>query len=288
MFNPLWLKTFVTVAAAPSFTEAGRRLELTQSTVSDHIRRLEQAVGRRLFVRDTHAHALTGDGEMLLVHARLILEAHERAELQFSGPRLRGRVRFGTSDDLVLGPLPEVLAAFRRLHPDVELDMTIGVTAKLYELLDGGALDIIVGKKRPGDTRGQKMHEEALIWRAKEGLQIEADEPMPLILLSEPSVTRSLVLDAMARLGRPFQIVCNSSSYVGCAAAARAGLGVTVQPANLLTPGLVAFRSEALPRLPNVEFVAVAARALSVPAKTMLQILLASDLGSKVAEIRRA
>ena len=50
MLNPIWLKTFSTVAACHSFTEAGRRLDLTQSSVSEHIRRLEESVGRRLFV----------------------------------------------------------------------------------------------------------------------------------------------------------------------------------------------------------------------------------------------
>ena len=41
MLNPLWLQTFATAATSSSFTEAGRQLGLTQSTVSDHIRRLE-------------------------------------------------------------------------------------------------------------------------------------------------------------------------------------------------------------------------------------------------------
>ena len=52
MFDPTLLTTFMAVAKAASFSEAGRRLDLSQSTVSQHIRRLEQAAGRRLFVRD--------------------------------------------------------------------------------------------------------------------------------------------------------------------------------------------------------------------------------------------
>ena len=61
MLNPTWIQTFATVAAAHSFTEAGRQLGLSQSSVSDHIRRLEQSVGRRLFVRDTHSLTMTAD-----------------------------------------------------------------------------------------------------------------------------------------------------------------------------------------------------------------------------------
>lgn len=109
MLNPIWLKTFTTVAACHSFTEAGRQLDLTQSSVSEHIRRLEESVGRRLFVRDTHSLAMTPDGEAMLAHASVILQALARAESQFRAPRLKGRVRLGSSDDVALGPLPTVL-----------------------------------------------------------------------------------------------------------------------------------------------------------------------------------
>ncbi|KAG1087043.1 hypothetical protein G6F40_013810 [Rhizopus arrhizus] len=80
----------------------------------------------------------------------------------------------------------------------------------------------MIGKRRRGDRRGQTLHKEALLWRAKEGLRIAPDEPLPLILLREPSVTRTLTLDALARAGRSWQIVCTSTSYAGCQAAARA------------------------------------------------------------------
>jgi DNA-binding transcriptional LysR family regulator len=281
MLQPPWLKTFVTVAASASFSEAGRRLHLTQSTISDHIRQLEAAVGRRLIVRDTHSLALTADGETMLLHARPILEALANAEAQFSAPRLRGKVRFGTSDDLVLGPLPDILAAFRRRHPDVELDITIGFTEALYRQLDRGSLDLITGKRRPGETRGQSLYHTPLVWLAQTGLRFDPDRPVPLILLSEPSVSRTLALTALADAGRRWQVVCSSGSYAACVAAARGGLGITVQPSYLPSAGLSAPRGiEPLPSLPEVEYVAVAAPKLSAPGKTLFDILLESPLGA--------
>ncbi len=274
MLHPQWLKTFATAAAASSFSEAGRRLDLTQSTVSEHIRQLETALGRRLFVRDTHSLSLTQDGETLLVHARLILEAHDAAEAQFTGPKLRGRVRFGTSDDLVLGPVPDILAAFRRRHPDVDLDITIGFTEALYRQLDAGKLDIITGKRRPGESRGHALHREPLIWLAQAGARFDPERPLPLILLAEPSVTRGEALNALGGAGRRWQGVCSSGSYAACAAAARAGLGITVQPAHMPMTGLLPPRlSEPLPELPDVQYVAIAARKLTPPAQSLLQIL---------------
>jgi DNA-binding transcriptional LysR family regulator len=93
MFDPALLTTFVTVAKAASFSEAGRRLGLRQSTVSQHI--------RRLFVRDTHSVTLTADGEAMLALAHGILEANERARQYFAVSELRGRVRFGAAEDFV-------------------------------------------------------------------------------------------------------------------------------------------------------------------------------------------
>lgn len=278
--HPQWLKTFAAAAAASSFSEVGRRLNHAQSTVSEHIRQLETTLGRRLFVRDTHSLALTEDGETLLVHARLILEAYAAAEAQFAGPKLRGRIRFGTSDDLVLGPLPDILAAFRRRHPDVDLDITIGFTDALYRQLDAGKLDIITGKRRAGESRGHPLHRESLIWLARPGAKFDLNRPLPLILLAEPSVSRTEALDALAEAGHRWQVVCSSGSYAACAAAARAGLGITVQPGHLPKTGLTIPRLiVALPQLPDVQYVAVAARKLTRPAETLLQILKETPIG---------
>jgi len=284
MLNPVWIQTFATVAAARSFTDAGRQLGLSQSSVSEHIRRLEQSVGRRLFVRDTHSLAMTPDGEALLVHARLILQALARAESQFTAPRLQGRVRLGTSDDLAQGPLPKVLAAFRNSHPDVEMEITIGMTGKLYELMEAGALDLMVGKRREGERRGVPLFRAALEWLAVPGTVVDIAQPLPLILVNEPSVTRAVVLDTLAKAGVQWRIVCSSSSHSGCIAAARGGLGLTVRAQHLAGRGLAPpVNSASLPALPSVEFISLAARRLSRPAETLLRLLQKSDLrGSRL------
>ncbi len=65
VYDPELLRTFLAVAQSLSFTRAGTGLNLCQPTVSQHVRRLEQAVGRPLFVRDTRSVTLTADGEAM-------------------------------------------------------------------------------------------------------------------------------------------------------------------------------------------------------------------------------
>src|ERR1700728_186460 len=105
-YDPQLLTTFLAVEQTGSFTRAAARLGIQQPTVSQHIRRLEQRVGRALVLRDTHSVALTADGEAMAGFARNILAASEEAEGYFSGSRPRGRPRIGVSGDPPPTPPP--------------------------------------------------------------------------------------------------------------------------------------------------------------------------------------
>src|SRR4051812_38547113 len=93
------LQTFVAVAQTGSFTGAGRMLGLQQSTVSQHIRRLEEQTGRKYVDRNTHSVVLTPEGEILLDHARSIIGRYDQLHQHLSAEPLRGRLRFGASED---------------------------------------------------------------------------------------------------------------------------------------------------------------------------------------------
>ena len=253
VFDPNLLATFVTVAKARSFTEAGRRLGLQQSTVSQHVRRLEEAASRRLFVRDTHSVALTADGEAMLGLAQGILEANERARRYFAGSELRGRIRFGASEDFVQSRLPEVLREFTRVHRAVDLELTVGLSGGLLKTLDAGELDLVLAKRRPGEDRGQLVRREKLVWLGSDPALADPDRPLPLILYPPPSISRAIALEVLERAGRSWRVVCTSSSFSGLNAAALAGLGVTVQGHGSVPAGLTVLPG--LPDLGHVEFV---------------------------------
>jgi DNA-binding transcriptional LysR family regulator len=275
VFDPALLTTFVTVAKAGSFTEAGRRLGLRQSTVSQHVRRLEEATARRLFMRDTHSVALTADGEAMLGLAHGILEANERARRYFAGSELRGRVRFGASEDFVQSRLPEILREFTRVHRAVDLELTVGLSGGLLQALDAGELDLVLAKRRPGEDRGRLVRREKLVWVGCDPALAEPDRPLPLILYPPPSISRAIALERLERAGRSWRIVCTSASFSGLNAAALAGLGITVQADGFVPAGLGALQPTALPELGHIEFVlAGAGRRLRAPADALAGTIL--------------
>ncbi|MFG2025977.1 LysR substrate-binding domain-containing protein [Streptomyces sp. NPDC048825] len=256
MYDPSHLRTFLAVAQTLSFTQAARRLGLRQSTVSQHVRRLESTAGRQLFSRDTHSVELTEDGEAMLGFARRILEAHEQAAAFFTGTRLRGRLRFGASEDFVLTRLPEILEGFRHDHPEVDLELTVELSGTLHEQLADGKLDLVLAKRRPEDPHGELVWHDRLVWIGAERLRLDAGRPVPLIVYPPPGITRALALEALERQGRPWRIACTSGSLNGLIAAARAGLGVMAHSRGLIPPGLVRVPSRAdLPELGRVDFV---------------------------------
>jgi DNA-binding transcriptional LysR family regulator len=276
MLDPTQLASFLEVAQTRNFTEAGRRLGLQQSTVSQHIRRLEQAAGRRLFVRDTHSVLLTADGEAMTGFARSILEANARARDYFEGSQIRGRVRFGTSEDFVSSRLPEVLRAFVRRHALVDLELTVGLSARLYERLDAGDLDLVLAKRRTGDEGGTLVWRDRLAWIGAPGARIDPAQPVPMILYTPPSLTRAMALVAMERDGRPWRIVCTSGSLSGLRAAALAELGVTLHARGLMPDGLEEVPASArLPDVGDVEFVVQTAReGMRGPAAALAETIL--------------
>lgn len=279
MYDPALLRSFVAVAETRSFTGAGRLLGISQSTVSQQVRRLEEAVGRRLVARDTHSVALTPDGEAMLGFARKILDLNRQVERYFAGAELRGTLRFGASEDFVLSRLAEVLSDFARRNPSVDLEITVASSGILNEMLQAGELDLVLAKRRIGQEQGTLVRREALVWAAANPALVVPERPVPLIAFPPPSITRAVAIETLERANVPWRIVCTSASLGGLRAAAVAGLGVLVQPRSMLPRALVELRTgRHLPELEEVEFVlASAGRELAGPARELAADILAGN-----------
>ena len=143
MFEPTQLRSFLAVAETLSFTKAAERLGLAQPTISQHVRKLETAAKRVLITRDTRDVRLTDNGDAMAGFARSILSAHDSATRYFSGSAMRGRLRFGTADDLAITGLPRILREFRQIYPQINLELTVGQSDQLYRKLNAGQLDLV-------------------------------------------------------------------------------------------------------------------------------------------------
>jgi DNA-binding transcriptional LysR family regulator len=249
------LRTFVAIADCGGFHRAAEQLNLTQSTVSQQIKRLELETKRTLLRRTTRSVALTDDGEMLLGDARRLLQLEEAARHRLTAPRLSGTVRLGVVEEIAGGSLPSALGRFAALHPGVKLEVEIGVSAPLIEELDAGRLDVVFAKRPLGTSRGRLVWREPMVWAAGDTFDLVAGAVLPLAVYRERSVSREAALSALRNSELTWEIVYTSPSLTGLRAAALAGLAITPLPASAIVGGLrIVGADEGLPRLPDLEF----------------------------------
>jgi DNA-binding transcriptional LysR family regulator len=272
MFDPVWLRSFLIVARTLSFTQAAAALDLRQSTISEHVRKLEAAAGTRLFSRDTHSVALTSDGEAMIRFASSILDMQDRAKRHFAREDLKGRVRLGVSEDIVLAGLPRLLHEFIGKNPKIVLELMVGLSEVLRDRFGRGELDVAFIKRRKGGGIGELIWQDPLVWIAAPSFILGL--PIPLILLAPPAITRAIAMDSLGRTGRAWRLMCTSDSQSGIHAAVAAGLGVAPHARSLLPDGVVELHDDRLPTLDAVEFVIVEGREASRdPARALVDLI---------------
>lgn len=255
MFDPVLLKTFVSVAETLSFTKTAAVQGLSQPTVSQHIRKLETAAGRILVARDTREVRLTDNGDAMLGFARSILAAHDQASSYFTGSAMRGRLRFGSADDLALTQLPQILRDFRQLYPQINLELTVNQSGALARRLQAGQLDLVFIKQEPGIGVGRLVRRDRMVWVGHRTLSLEPGQHVPLIAYQAPSLSRTVAISALESAGRTWRITCNVREINGVLAAARAGIGIAAFPQSLIPPDLNELSPALeLPTLGDVDF----------------------------------
>ena len=258
-FDPLLLRTFLAVANGLSFTRAAAQLGLSQPTVSQHIRRLEEVAGRQLLRRDTRTVSLTDNGEAMAGFARTILAANDEAVSYFTGSAMSGRLRFGAADELALSELPTILREFRQLYPRINLELTVTQSGTLTRRLAANHLDLIFINQPADSERGRLVRRDRLVWVGIDRIQIDPAQPVPVITYHAPSLSRSAAITALEEGGRTWRITCNTREINGVLAAARAGIGICVLASSRVPADLrVLGERFSLPALPDVEMALIA------------------------------
>jgi DNA-binding transcriptional LysR family regulator len=245
------LRGFVTVAERGGFTAAGQALGLTQSAISLKVKRLEELLGKPVFTRGAKQVALTREGETLLTYARRMLALNEEAVRRFVAPPMAGRLRLGVADHFVPRHLAPALARFARTWPELRIEVEVGRSHELRAALAREELDLVLGKRRDGETEGRVIFTEAVVWVAAPDYELLRDRPLPLAMLPQGCMFRDRALTALARAGIAAEVVYTSPSLMGIAAAAQAGFALSVMGRAGLPEGLVEL--EGLPALGTAE-----------------------------------
>ena len=163
------------------------------------IKKLEETLGKRLFLREKRTISITSDGQRLMPFARDIVEKAAQAAAAFDESALRGSVRLGTADDYAERFLPTILAGFSRQNPLVEVTVECMNTAALEPLVRRGELDMALVTHNEVRGHSELIRTEPLHWVTSSRHIVHTSRPVPLALGSPHCVWRR---DAVAALDK--------------------------------------------------------------------------------------
>ncbi|MFD7169894.1 LysR family transcriptional regulator [Streptomyces violascens] len=239
------LTYFVAVAETRHFTRAAERVHVSQPSLSQQIKALENELGAELFSRARGNIALTDAGEALLPLARRILADADtaRIEVQELAQLRRGRVRLGATPSLCTGLLPDVLRAFHDRHPGIQLLIEEGGSHDLVRELARGALDLALivlplPAGSPALTTIELLQEDLVVVSSAaeappgsgSSVRIADLRDAPLVMFRHGYDLRELTVAACRAEGFEPAFTVEGGEMDAVLGFVRAGLGVAVVP----------------------------------------------------------
>jgi len=137
------LQTFIVVARLLNFRAAAEELNYSQSTVSDHIRNLEQELGVKLFERLGRKVFLNDQGKKLISPAERMIQDAEEIHILFNkNEKVNGELKIGAAETLCVFWLPLLLKEFKRIYPDVQIILKMADCLQFREMLEKNIIDV--------------------------------------------------------------------------------------------------------------------------------------------------
>ena len=141
-FDLAQLRTLIAVAEAGSVSAGAERVFLSQSSVSEQLKKLEERIGQPLFVRSKQGMSATPAGTKLLDHARRIVALCDAAFDDMFGRTLDGEVRIAITDYYRPHDIAGIIRRFASQHPRLRLHVTVLPSAVIDSSAEGNAFDI--------------------------------------------------------------------------------------------------------------------------------------------------
>jgi len=281
------VRCFVTVVESGGFTQASRRLHLTQSAITLKIKRLEELLQRRLFLRTTKPLELSLEGEIVLGYAARLLDLNREMIQRITKPAGIDVIRLGIVQHFGVHFLPVWLSELKREWPNVRLVTDMGVTADVLRGLEEERFDLVIASagytamaehRIASMLQEQHLQRETRIWVQAEKSKIDPrKDPLPLVMFGPHCRFRFIGLEALQKAGRSWDIVYDGGSLQSVQSAVKADLGLSILSPLSLAPGIeIAGKNAVLPRLPTADLALYSRKSPSQPAVQRLASFLVS------------
>ncbi|NDZ14971.1 LysR family transcriptional regulator [Variovorax sp. WS11] len=278
------LRTFVAVVEAGSLTAAAPQVFLSQSAVSEQMRKLEERAGQSLLTRSKAGVAPTVAGTRLLGHAQRLLALADEALRDLRGDTLQGELRLAVTDYFRPGELARLLGRLGERYPQVRLHVSVMKSGAIEAGYAQGQFDVglsmrITGQGDSASSKAPALRRESLAWMGATGLRPVRGEPLRLLVLPDTCSLHQFTVKLLKQRRVPFTVAHVASGVAGLQSALAAGLGVACLNESSLCEGVARLAlPHGLPALPRVAFQFLPPRRGESAFVTRARELLASQL----------
>ena len=245
------LRAFVAVAETGRMTQAAKVIHITQSAVSQRIRRLESLLELSLFERRADAASLTPEGERFMSRARRLIALNDEILSEMGRGDFAGEIRIGVPHDVVGSLLPPVLRDFRQAHPNVLVTLVSDVSSNLRTLLDARRIDVALTTDRDRSSRKNCVLTDQLVWVGVAEGGAANRRPLSVALGTEGCGFRASAVEALNRAGIVWRSICQVGSLEPVFATLEADMAIAPFLSRTVPARLAILKSRELPTLPH-------------------------------------
>ena len=248
------LRAFVSVSQLRSFTKAGELLGRSQPAVTLKIKRLEELVDQKLFLRGGKSLELSDSGVALYNYAKQILTLNDLAISQISKSTVHGKIRLGIPSEFATVLLPKIIGRFAKAYPNVALEVNCELSKYLLTRAGRESHDLIlVLTDQDADLDGDLVKTDELVWVSSKKFNRAKEDTVPLIVASKGCIYRHNAMTGLSNASLSWKIVYTNPDLMGIQYAIQEGLGVTVLSRSIVPENLhILSASAGLPSLDRV------------------------------------
>ncbi|MCE5264708.1 MAG: LysR family transcriptional regulator [Deltaproteobacteria bacterium] len=241
--NQLW--AFYQVAKYKSFSQAAEALFLSQPSVSNQVKLLEESCGLKLFDRTGRSVELTNAGEILLSYAERIFNLAKEADSvieEIKGLKAGG-IRISASNTFGAYYLPDILDLFRKKHPQIEIRMNVGYTQTVVEDVLSFRSDLgLIGREiaHPNIVAIPLLEEELILivppdhpFAGRGEIDLAELQAHPFIMSEVGSGVRDITEKILAGAKVSVRVVMELGENEAMKRAVASGLGITLISATV-------------------------------------------------------
>ena len=237
------LEVFCKVYELRSFSKAGKASLLSQPTVSEHIRYLENILEVRLFDRLSREVVPTRAGKILYNYARRMLNLRREAyrTLELYRGKVSGELELGGSTIPGQYILPSLIGDFKLDFTDIRIKLVIADTMEITNMVLEGSLELgVVGAKMKNtNLQFEQLFDDELVlvvpadhpWAKDDQITIEQLSEAPFIMREHGSGTRMAMLHALEQMGfdpRGLNVMAEMGSTDAIRQAIKAKVGISI------------------------------------------------------------